>query len=56
MNYKELKEIINNNKDIREEYSMILCGYIDYCEKNNIKISEVIKTICDSKMCTNKSQ
>lgn len=45
MEYKDLKDIIQNDNSMDKERLLILLGYIDYCELNNTKISEVVNTI-----------
>jgi hypothetical protein len=50
MDYKDLKEIIRNNKNADEEKQVMLFGYIDYCEKTNVNISEAVRTINGSKI------
>jgi len=49
MTYQDLKEIIRNNKHVTEEKFIILCKFIDDCEKQNIAITDVVKVIRDSK-------
>lgn len=48
MTHQDLKEILKNNKHVTKEKFLILCKYIDDCEKKGISAVDVLRVIRDS--------
>lgn len=45
MEYKDIRKIINDKKNIPSEFKVILLGYLNYAENKNMSLQDTLNII-----------